>query len=111
MFLRSVTHIQTKEATLRWSIIFTEHQAAMTKVEFATFKLILQLSILAVRPSIPCADSLLDPIRNPSPLDYHPPARVSEHLLHSPASSLLQGKQSLHSSSPLTHLLHSWPRC
>lgn len=32
MFLRSVTQIQTKEATLRWSLIFTEHEAAMTKV-------------------------------------------------------------------------------
>jgi len=32
LFLRSVTQIQTKEATLRWSLVFTEHQAAMTKV-------------------------------------------------------------------------------
>ena len=32
MFLRSVTQIQTKEATLRWSLTFTEHEAAMTKV-------------------------------------------------------------------------------
>ena len=92
MFLRSVTHIQTKEATLRWSITFTEHQAAMTKVELSFFKPILQLFISAVWPSIHCADSLLDPVRNPRPLDHHPPARVSEHLLHPPASSLLQGK-------------------
>ena len=32
MFLRSVTKIQEKEATRRWSMTFTEHQAAMTKV-------------------------------------------------------------------------------
>ena len=92
MFLRSVTHIQTKEATLRWSITFTEHQAAMTKVEFASFKHIVQLFISAVRPSIPGTDSLLDPVRNPCALEHHPPARVSQHLLHPPTSSLLQGK-------------------
>ena len=32
MFLRSVHQIQDKEATRRWSVTFTEHQAAMTKV-------------------------------------------------------------------------------
>ena len=31
LFLRSVKQIQEKEATQRWSITFTEHQAAITK--------------------------------------------------------------------------------
>jgi len=31
LFLKSVKQIQEKEATQRWSITFTEHQAAMTK--------------------------------------------------------------------------------
>ena len=32
MFLQSVKQIQKDEATKRWSVIFTKHQAAMTKV-------------------------------------------------------------------------------
>ena len=32
MFLKSVKQIQKEEATKRWSVIFTKHQAAMTKV-------------------------------------------------------------------------------
>ena len=32
LFLKSVSQIQEKEATARWSVSFTEHQAAMTKV-------------------------------------------------------------------------------
>jgi len=32
LFLRSVHQIQEKEATCRWSVTFTEHQAAITKV-------------------------------------------------------------------------------
>jgi len=31
LFLRSVAQIQTKEATMKWSLVFTEHQAAITK--------------------------------------------------------------------------------
>ena len=31
LFLKSVKQIQEKEAAQRWSITFTEHQAAMTK--------------------------------------------------------------------------------
>ena len=32
MFLKSVKQIQVEEATKRWSVTFTKHQAAMTKV-------------------------------------------------------------------------------
>ena len=32
MFLKSVSQIQEKESHARWSITFTEHQAAVTKV-------------------------------------------------------------------------------
>ena len=32
MFLKSVQQIQVTEATKRWSVTFTSHQAAMTKV-------------------------------------------------------------------------------
>ena len=37
MFLKSVQRIQTAEATKRWSVTFTEHQTAVTKVSGLLF--------------------------------------------------------------------------
>ena len=115
LFLRSVAQIQTKEATLKWSLVFTEHQAAITKVVsytiFTSYKsLFIDLWVVVYHP-----DSLLDPVRHPGAVDHHPPPRVPQHLLHGPPLCQLQGMLVLEHPSHLTCNIHSlhqfWMLC